>query len=214
MFLGRAAFTGPNTLIVNGRTLTFARAVIASGGRPRVPAIAGIGAVPYLTNTTVFNLTELPPRLAIVGGGPVGLELAQAFRRFGAEVTVLLRGNMLLPKEDPDAAAVVAEALRRDGVRLVFGAVVARAAKRSEADPGALSTLGPADRIIVTNASPPRPSAKPEGARSRRSSSRFAARASVAGSRRPRGWRAAWRRRRAKAWQRRARTRSLRACWW
>lgn len=86
VYLGRAQFTGPQTVVVNGRELRFAKAVVATGGSPRIPPIPGLAAAPYYTNATVFNLTELPRRMAVIGGGPIGLELAQAFRRFGAEV--------------------------------------------------------------------------------------------------------------------------------
>ncbi|MEO7402140.1 MAG: mercuric reductase, partial [Burkholderiales bacterium] len=116
VFMGRATFTGPDSVRVNGKTLHFAKAIIATGGTAAIPAIPGLAATPYLTNATIFNLTELPKRLAVIGAGPIGLELAQAMQRLGAQVTVLCRGQVL-PKEDPDAAALVRASLERDGVR-------------------------------------------------------------------------------------------------
>ncbi len=121
VFLGDAAFTGPDRLMVDGRTLRFARAVVATGARPGHPPIPGLAEAGFLTSETVFDLTERPGHLAVVGGGPVGCELAQAFRRLGAEVTLLSRGTQLLPREDPEAAEVVRQALLRDGVRVVLG---------------------------------------------------------------------------------------------
>ncbi|CAM9164734.1 unnamed protein product, partial [Phaeothamnion confervicola] len=118
VFIGCGTFTGRNTISVNGKTLTFKKAVVATGGTPALPPVPGLKEAPYLTNQSIFNLTELPPRLVVVGGGPIGLELAQAMRRFGSDVTVLVR-SQLLPKEDPDAAAVLRAALEADGVKIV-----------------------------------------------------------------------------------------------
>jgi pyruvate/2-oxoglutarate dehydrogenase complex dihydrolipoamide dehydrogenase (E3) component len=122
VFLGEARFTGRDTLAVEGRTLRFAKAVVASGARPAVPPIPGLDEAGFLTNETVFDLTERPGHLAVVGGGPIGCELAQAFRRLGAEVTLLTDGAQLMPREDLDAAEIVRQALLRDGVRVVLGA--------------------------------------------------------------------------------------------
>jgi pyruvate/2-oxoglutarate dehydrogenase complex dihydrolipoamide dehydrogenase (E3) component len=120
VFLGKGRFTGKNTIEVNGKTLTFAKAVVATGGTAAVPDIPGLKQAPYHTNASIFNLTELPPRLAVIGAGPIGLELAQAFQRLGSQVTVFSRSNKILPKEDPDAAKIVKESLRRDGVTFTF----------------------------------------------------------------------------------------------
>jgi len=76
-FQGKGVFTGKNTIEVNGKTLTFKKAVVATGGSPRVPPIPGLDTVPYMTNITLFNLTALPPRMIIVGAGPIGIEMAQ-----------------------------------------------------------------------------------------------------------------------------------------
>lgn len=126
MFMGRGRFTGRNTVEVNGVTLNFAKAVIATGGTAAIPPIPGLAEAPYLTNATLFNLTELPPRLGIIGAGPIGLEMAQAMQRFGSTVTVFARDTHILPKEDPDAAQLVAASLRRDGVTFELGAKLKR----------------------------------------------------------------------------------------
>ena len=120
VFIGRGRFTGKNTIEVNGKTLNFTKAVVATGGTAAVPDIPGLEHVPYLTNASIFNLTELPARLGIIGAGPIGLELAQAFQRFGSQVTVFSRSDKILPKEDPDAAEIVYRALLRDGVKFAY----------------------------------------------------------------------------------------------
>ncbi|NRA46937.1 MAG: FAD-dependent oxidoreductase [Oligoflexales bacterium] len=86
VFLGKGKFTGPNTIEVDGETLEFARAVVATGGTATIPPIPGLAEAPILTNSNVFNLTKLPKRVAVIGSGPIGLELAQCFKRFGSEV--------------------------------------------------------------------------------------------------------------------------------
>ena len=119
--VGEARFTGAAAVAVAGRTLTFRRAVIATGGRPAVPPIPGLAALPYLTSETLFSLTEQPRSLAIVGAGPIGCEMAQAFARLGTAVTLIDRAAQLLPQEDADAAAIVARRLAADGVVLRLG---------------------------------------------------------------------------------------------
>lgn len=119
VFLGDGRFTRPTTVEVDGRRLEFARAVIATGGRATPLPIPGLEEVGYLTNETLFSLTELPRRLAIIGGGPIGCEMAQTFRRFGSEVTLFEAESHVLPREDADAAAIVAQQLRAEGVQLV-----------------------------------------------------------------------------------------------
>ncbi len=118
VYIGDAAFTGRNTVEVEGTTLAFAKACIAAGARPARIPIPGLWEVGALTNETVFSLTELPPRLAVIGAGPVGVELAQCFARFGSQVTLLENRRGILSREDRDAAAIVEKALIRDGVRL------------------------------------------------------------------------------------------------
>lgn len=118
VFLGQGRFSGPDRVEVGGRTLRFARAVIATGGRATAPPIPGLAEAGYLTNETLFTLTELPKRLVVVGAGPIGCEMAQAFVRLGSRVVLVENARGVLPREDPDAAKIVAEALRRDGVEI------------------------------------------------------------------------------------------------
>jgi len=132
VYLGEGRFTGRDTLDVAGRQLRFWRAVIATGARAALPPITGLAEAGCLTNETVFSLTALPAQLVVVGGGPIGCELAQAFARFGSRVTILEAEDRILGKDDPDAAAVVAEALRRDGVEIVCGARIASVARRDD----------------------------------------------------------------------------------
>jgi pyruvate/2-oxoglutarate dehydrogenase complex dihydrolipoamide dehydrogenase (E3) component len=119
VYLGAARFTGSDTVEVGGQTLRFAKAVIATGARAAAPSIPGLNEVPYLTNETLFSLTELPRRLGIVGAGPIGCEMAQAFARLGSEVYLIEATDGILPREDRDAAKIVQEALTRDGVRVL-----------------------------------------------------------------------------------------------
>ncbi len=131
VFFGQAKFSGSDTVQVDNHQLRFKRAVLATGGRAWVPPIKGLDACGYLTNESVFSLTELPRRLAVVGGGPIGCELAQSFARLGSEVTLFEMGNRILPRDDADAAEVVRASLERDGVLVLTQARVL-AARRTE----------------------------------------------------------------------------------
>jgi pyruvate/2-oxoglutarate dehydrogenase complex dihydrolipoamide dehydrogenase (E3) component len=119
VFLGDACFTGNDTVEVGGQTLRFARACIATGARATAPPIPGLQEAGYLTNETVFSLTELPRRLAVIGAGPIGCELAQAFARFGSEVSLIEALHGIMPNEDADAANIVKESLFSDRIRLM-----------------------------------------------------------------------------------------------
>lgn len=119
VFLGAGKFTGPDTIEVGGQTLRFTKAVIATGARAAAPPIPGLKDVPYLTNETLFTLTELPKRFGIIGAGPIGCEMAQSFARFGSEVFLIEATHGILPREDQDAAAIVKAAMERDGVKLL-----------------------------------------------------------------------------------------------
>jgi pyruvate/2-oxoglutarate dehydrogenase complex dihydrolipoamide dehydrogenase (E3) component len=132
VFLGEGRFTGPRELEVAGARLRFARAVIATGSRPAVPSVPGLAETGFFTNETVFGLTALPARLAVIGGGPVGCELAQAFARFGARVHLVTPLPRLLERDDPDAAALVAGALGRDGVTVHAGRRVTRVERTAD----------------------------------------------------------------------------------
>ncbi|MCH2187675.1 mercuric reductase, partial [Myxococcota bacterium] len=116
VFLGEGRFADKQNIEIGDQELSFSRAVIATGARPRVPDIPGLKEVGYLTNETVFDLEVLPERLIILGGGPIGCELAQAFGRLGSKVTLLEAEEQFLAREDPDAAQILWESLRSDGV--------------------------------------------------------------------------------------------------
>lgn len=132
VFLGAGRFVDDTTVAVGDDRLRFKKAVIATGARAAAPPIEGLDHVPYLTNETLFRLTERPRRLAVIGAGPIGCEMAQAFARFGAEVLLVEAANGILPREDRDAAGLVLTALGRDGVRLLDGAQGLRLAKAAD----------------------------------------------------------------------------------
>jgi len=116
VFFGDARFTGPCALTAGGEILRFQRALIAAGARPMIPQIPGLEEAGYLTNETVFELTQCPPRLLVVRGGPFGCELAQAFRRLGSQVTIVQNEPLFLSQEERDAAQILSESLARDGI--------------------------------------------------------------------------------------------------
>lgn len=123
---GEARFTGPDTLAVGTTSIQARRFVIAAGSRPLIPPVDGLSDVAYLTNETVFNLTERPVHLLIIGGGPIGIELAQAFRRLGSKVTVVERAACL-PREDAELSSLLLDALRDEGVTIHERTEVVRA---------------------------------------------------------------------------------------
>ncbi len=124
VFLGEGRFVAADALEVDGARLAFKRAVVATGARAAVPPIAGLAEAGFLTHETVFSLTTLPRRLAVIGGGPIGCELAQAFGRLGAQVTLFDVLPRLLAREDEEAAALVAGVMERESVRLELGATI------------------------------------------------------------------------------------------
>ncbi len=126
VFLGDGRFVADDAVEVVGQRLSFARAVIATGARAAVPEIPGLAEAGYLTNETVFTLTERPRRLLVIGAGPIGCELAQAFRRLGSEVSIVDRGARILPKDDPDAAAIMQSRFAAEGIETVLGARIVR----------------------------------------------------------------------------------------
>ncbi len=126
VFLGQGSFSGENLIEVGGQTLRFKKAVIATGARATRPEIPGLAAAGFLTNETVFSLTAPPDRLAVIGGGPIGCELAQAFRRFSCQVVLLHSGQNLLQKEDPAASEIIQATLSNEGVQMVLGCQIER----------------------------------------------------------------------------------------
>ncbi|RMF38836.1 MAG: mercuric reductase, partial [Planctomycetota bacterium] len=119
VFFGQAQFVDSETVDVAGTRLKFKRAVIATGARAAAPPIPGLDSVPYLTNESLFSITELPRRFGIIGAGPIGCEMAQTFARLGSQVLLVEAAHGILPREDRDAANIVQQALLHDGVRLL-----------------------------------------------------------------------------------------------
>lgn len=116
VFFGEGRFTGPSSIVVNGQELHFRRGLIATGARQIIPDIPGLQEAGYLTNESVFDLTECPKSLLVMGGGPFGCELGQAFRRLGAEVTIVQDEPLFLSQEERDAAQILSDAMARDGI--------------------------------------------------------------------------------------------------
>ena len=138
VYLGTGRFTGPDALAVDGAdgrsaALRFRRAVIATGARAAVPPVPGLAGSGFFTNETIFDLAARPGHLVVLGAGPIGCELAQAFARFGSRVTVLDRTDRALPSDDPDAGALVRAALERDGVCFALGVTATRVERRGAA---------------------------------------------------------------------------------
>lgn len=127
VFIGQGRFTSHRTIEVDGRTLTFDRAVVASGARAVEPDIPGLAEAGFLTNETVFRLTACPTRMAVIGAGPIGCELAQAFMRLGSRVTLVAKTPQIMPKEDRDAADIVQRQLEREGMEILTSARVVEA---------------------------------------------------------------------------------------
>ncbi|QQE64401.1 mercuric reductase [Leptolyngbya sp. BL0902] len=126
VFLGAGRFVDSHTLEVAGQRLSFKKAVIATGARAHHPAVPGLGEADFLTHETIFSLTDCPPRLLVVGGGPIGCELAQALQRLGSQVTLIQRQGRLLPREDPEASAVLQRRFQAEGITLALGATLDR----------------------------------------------------------------------------------------
>jgi pyruvate/2-oxoglutarate dehydrogenase complex dihydrolipoamide dehydrogenase (E3) component len=142
----RARFVGPQEVEAGGRRIHARRIVVATGSSPAVPSIPGLAEAPHLTNETVFELTERPEHLIVIGGGPIGCELAQAHRRLGAGVTVLELFR-ILPKDDPDAVRIVREQLRAEGIDLREGVQVKGVAPEGNGIAVTLEHAGSEQRI-------------------------------------------------------------------
>ena len=123
---GEARVTGPHTVAAGGRVLDTRYILLATGSRPAIPPVEGLGEAGFLTSETVFTLDRAPESLVMIGGGPVSVEMAQGFRRLGVPVTVLQRGPRILPRDDPELVEILTRALRDEGVDLVLDAEVRR----------------------------------------------------------------------------------------
>jgi pyruvate/2-oxoglutarate dehydrogenase complex dihydrolipoamide dehydrogenase (E3) component len=124
MFFGEASFASPDSVVVEDDLLRFKKALIATGARPKIPQIPGLAASGFLTNETLFDLTEQPNRLLVIGGGPTGCELSQAFCRLGSHVTIVQDEPMFLSQEERDAAQILSTAFERDGIEIYLNSEI------------------------------------------------------------------------------------------
>ncbi len=147
VFIGAARFASHDAVEVDGKRLSFAKAIIATGGRPSSLPVPGLSESGFQTNETIFSLTELPRRLIVIGAGPIGCELAQVFRRFGSEVSIVSRGRQFLPREDADAAAILMQQFVREGIQLVLGGQIKRVERENGAKVVAFDRGGPEEKI-------------------------------------------------------------------
>lgn len=154
LFFGEARFAGANALFVDDERLAFRKALIATGARPRIPDIPNLERTGYRTSATIFEMTALPKRLAVIGGGPLGCELAQAFCRLGAHVTIVQNNPKFLPREERDAAEILSWSMARDGMEIRLNTTATGTRRRG--DTKILETLNndvrgkiEADEILV-----------------------------------------------------------------
>ncbi|MFB9924124.1 dihydrolipoyl dehydrogenase family protein [Amycolatopsis halotolerans] len=157
---GTAQFSGPEELRVDGRSLRFRYALIAAGSAPALPPVPGLAEVEPLTSDSVWDLAELPERLVVLGGGPIGCELGQAFARLGADVTLIEADGRLVPREEPQASIALSATLSADGVRVLTSTTVTKAVRhadgiRLELSGHDLDVLD-ADRVLVATGRRPR----------------------------------------------------------
>jgi pyruvate/2-oxoglutarate dehydrogenase complex dihydrolipoamide dehydrogenase (E3) component len=150
VFLGEGQFTGPKTVSVANHTLLFSKALIATGARAIILPIPGLRETGCLTNETIFQLTELPRRLAVIGAGPIGCEMAQAFARLGAKVDLFEAEGRILPREDADAATLLENSLQRDGVAIHTGANV-ESVSRSSTGKQITAVIGSASHTVAVD---------------------------------------------------------------
>ena len=132
IYLGEASFAGEGRVKVGDQVLEYKKAVIATGARAVAPPIEGLAEAGYLDNETVFSLTKRPRRIAVIGAGPIGCELAQSFQRLGSEVHILERMDQILTREDPDAARIVQDELVKEGVEMIFECAINRIERRGD----------------------------------------------------------------------------------
>ncbi len=130
VFIGDAHFVGPDRVEVAGKTLCFKKAIIATGARAVRPKVEGLEEAGYLSNENIFWLTERPKRLAVIGGGPIGCELAQAFRRLGSEVDIIQTGPQFLPREDEDASSILLDVLKKEGIKIWLNSSLKKVVKK------------------------------------------------------------------------------------
>ncbi len=149
VYLGNARFASSEVVEVDGTPLHFKKAVIATGARAAAPPVKGLAEAGYLTNETVFELTERPERLAVIGGGPIGCELAQSFVRLGSCVSLIEKAPQILVREDPDAAQIVQAALSREGVELVLAADILKVERRGNEKVIHVGLAGREKEIVV-----------------------------------------------------------------
>jgi pyruvate/2-oxoglutarate dehydrogenase complex dihydrolipoamide dehydrogenase (E3) component len=157
---GHGRFTGPHEIRVGDETLSSEHIFINTGSRPAVPPIEGLDQVGFLDNASIMQLQQCPEHLIVLGGGYVGLEFGQMFRRFGSRVTVIQRGEQILPLEDADVVEALQAALEAEGVRFVLNATTRRVAKRDNGvsleieSRGAVETLNGSHLLLATGRRP------------------------------------------------------------
>lgn len=129
---GTAHFLDTHTIRVNDQEIRFNHCIIATGSRPRIPSIPGLAATSYHTNETIFQLDRIPSSLAIIGGGPIGCEFAQAFQRLGCHVTIVEQNDRLLVREDPEASEVLLQAFREEGITIYLDTHIQATERQSD----------------------------------------------------------------------------------
>ncbi len=156
VYFGQGEFIDGQTIAVSraeGSTtkLTYKKAVIAAGARASAPPIPGLDSIEYLTNETLFSLTELPKRFGVIGAGPIGCEMAQSFARFGSAVTLFQRADSILSQEDPEAAAIVQQQLEKDGVQLLLNSGNIKVSRTPEGSIGVAVTQNNQTQTFVVD---------------------------------------------------------------
>ncbi len=160
LYRGHARFVGPHEVRVGDDTLRSERIFINTGGTPDVPSLEGLEQVEFLTNATIMQLKQLPEHLLVLGGGYVGLEFGQMFRRFGSRVTIVHRNDQILPHEDADVADALQAALEAEGVHFILGATTKRVEKRDSGVAlqvearGSAETLSGSHLLVATGRRP------------------------------------------------------------
>ncbi len=154
IYLGKARFVSRNSVEVGGERLRFKKAIIATGARAAIPPIPGLEEAGFLTNETVFSLTELPQRLIVIGGGPIGCELAQSFARLGSQVSIVEKAPRLLPRDDIDAGSILTSQFEKEGISLFLDSTIRRAERSASVkavifDRGKGEERVEADKILV-----------------------------------------------------------------